>query len=52
MPVQSVSAGTEHGCARMAGLGAYCWGNNAYGQLGNNDGSGSNAAGDPVRPHW
>ncbi|MGD0274251.1 MAG: hypothetical protein ABSB96_11045, partial [Gaiellaceae bacterium] len=31
-----VSAGGEHGCAVLADHSVWCWGRNAYGQLGNN----------------
>lgn len=37
--VQAIAAGVEHVCALLGTGGIKCWGNNAYGQLG--DGSGS-----------
>jgi hypothetical protein len=36
-PVTQVAAGGDHSCALMADLTAYCWGDNALGQLGNGD---------------
>ena len=37
--VTSVSVGYQAACAVTAGGGVVCWGNNAYGQLGNNSGT-------------
>jgi alpha-tubulin suppressor-like RCC1 family protein len=36
-PVETVAAGNDHACALMRSGGVKCWGNNANGQLGNND---------------
>ncbi len=40
--VSSVSAGSLHACAVLTGGATYCWGYNAYGQLGNGSTTDSN----------
>ena len=43
-----VSAGGEHACA-VVGVAAFCWGDNDYGQLGNDSGGDGNDSSVPVQ---
>jgi alpha-tubulin suppressor-like RCC1 family protein len=40
----SISAGGDHACGVATGGVLYCWGSDAYGQLGNGNGSFTNSS--------
>lgn len=46
--VKAIAAGDEHSCAITAAGGVKCWGNNEYGQLGNDSNVATNAAVDVI----
>ena len=48
----SLSAGTQHSCGVTAGGQAYCWGSNASGQLGDDNGGTDSDVPVAVAPPW
>ena len=50
--VVEVSVRSSHTCARTGDNSVWCWGNNDYGQLGNNSTSSSNVPVQVALPPW